>query len=344
MKITNCQKSPLSIKAEISGYRHRSVTCLDWLQMDSRGTIQISEKYPIKDTYKSTLVFKKLYEIHNHNFYVASLVSQPIASFLPRDLNLIKMLNKELYYYRPCFRLNTIIHEIGLLPLQPSRIDLAIDFNHFAYGFKPETLIYNFFNNKFLKVGMTNYIINGNQEKFNKTHYLKFTKKDCNVDVYLYNKSKELREVKNKPWIAEMWKRAGLDLSKDVWRLEFSLHNPRFIVRDNVTGITDRFNWLMLDNKEYLNTVIYSLINKYFDFRRNTYIKDRKAMPKVKLFMGINDTTITWDRSASMVSNKADKLFLKKLGLLNDEVREIYTDIEKDTNSVINYFKITRGL
>jgi hypothetical protein len=228
--------------------------------------------------------------------------------------------------------------------LQPCRIDLAIDFNYFAYGFHPGTLISNFFNNKFLKVGMTKYIINGNQEKFNKTHYLKFTKKECNVDVYLYNKSKELREVKNKPWIVETWKRAGLDISKDVWRLEFSLHNPRFIVRDNKTGITNRFNWLMLDNKEYLNTVINSLINKYFDFRRNTYIKDRKAMPKVQLFMGINDTTITWDRSPSIESDKADKLFLKKLGLLNDEVRDIYTDIEKNTVSVINYFKISRGL
>jgi len=67
-------------------------------------------------------------------------------------------------------------------------------------------------------------------------------------------------------------------------------------------------------------------------------------MPKVQLFIGINDTTITWDRSSSIESDRADKLFLKKLGMLNDEVRDIYTDIEKNTTSVINYFKISRGL
>ena len=65
-------------------------------------------------------------------------------------------------------------------------------------------------------------------------------KPESNVDTYLYNKTKEMQDKKYKPWIVEAWKRAGIDTSKDVWRLEFSLHNPRFIVRDNITGITER--------------------------------------------------------------------------------------------------------
>ncbi len=338
------RKSPPSIGAEISAYQHRCSSCIDWLQIDSRGIPQIMGKYDLKDTYKSTLVFKKLYEITDKNYYIASLVSLPIAKFLPYDLNLIKLLNKELYWNKPCYRLNDIINNLDLIPYQPARIDLAIDFNNFAYGFKPETLIRNFFNDKFLKVGIGNWIINGKQNKTNETHYLKFTTSNCNVDTYLYNKSKEMREKKLKPWIIEKWKQSKLDITKDIWRLEFSLHNPRFIVKDNITGITNKFNWLLLDNKEYLNNVLNVLINKYFDFRKNTYIKDIRKMPKVKLFTNIKDTSIIWERSDSIESNKGDRMFLKKMKDLNNEVRDIYTDLERDTESIINYFKETRLL
>jgi hypothetical protein len=337
-------KPPLSIGAEISGRSHHLTTCCDWLQIDSRGMLQNAENYTLVDTHKSTLVFHKLFEIFEKEHRIASLVNTPIAKFLPHDMNLVKLLNNELYYFKPSFRLNKIIQELSLFALQPSRIDLAVDFNSFAFGFTPQNLIKSFFNDKFCKVGITKYVIDGEQVGHNITHYLKFHKPNCNVDVYLYNKSKEMREVKHKPWIVEHWKRGGLDLTKDVWRLEFSMHNPRFIVKDNISGYTDRFNWLRLDEKNYLNTVINVLINKYFDFRRNTGIKDIKSMPKVQLFTNIKDTTMIWDRSDTKESNKADLYFLKKLHQLNNEVRDLYTDIEKDTNSVINYFKETRGL
>jgi len=351
----NLQKSPPSIGGEISGSGHRLSTCIDWLQVDFRGTSQNGINLTIKDTYKSTLVFHKLFEIWQNNYYIASLVNKPIADFLPKDMNLIKLLNKELYYFKPCARLNEIGEKIGLIALQPSRIDLAIDFNSFAYGYLPQTLISDFFQDKYLKIGIRKWVIDGEQKiipqskdsiqyNSNITHYLKFSKPDCNVDTYLYNKSKEMLEVKKKPWIIEQWKRAGLNINKDIWRLEFSLHNPRFIVRDNLTGITERFNWLRLDDKKYLNNVLNILINKYFDFRKNTYIKDIRAMPKVKLFSNIKDTSITWDRSDSIEGKKGDKLFLKKLNQLNDEVRNIYTDIENSAETVINYFKVTRDI
>lgn len=45
-----------------------------------------------------------------------------------------------------------------------------------------------------------------------------------------------MAEVKQKNYIADLWRKEGLDLSKDVWRLEFSLTSGAFDWVDSETG------------------------------------------------------------------------------------------------------------
>lgn len=335
---------PLSIAEDFSGYQHKVNTCIDWMQIDSRGVIQKCDGNDLKDTGKSTPVFKKIYEFWQQNYYVASIVSEPIMKELPQNLNLIKLINRELYYYKPVERINKISNSIGLLPYRPSRIDFAIDFNTFLGGYKPDTLIKDFFKCKYLKKGHTRFIIQGNQTNITTPHYLKFSQKHSNVDTYLYNKSKELVEVKNKPWIRKAWENAGFDTTQDVWRLEFAVHNPRFNFINKTTGESGIFNYVMLDDKEYLNNVIGSLINKYFDFRRNTGIKEIADMPKVKLFHFINDFTIQFDKNTAEETDRGDRLFLRKLKELNNEIRKDNIYLSDNAVSIINYFKKTRQI
>ena len=337
-------KPPPSIGADFSGFKHYCSTCIDWLQIDSRGTLKNSHFFITLDTEKKTSVFNKLYQIYENNNYVASIVSEPIEDFLPTDLNLIKLINKELYYQNPIQRIISLSLDHNLTPWRPSRIDIAIDFNTFLGGYLPQNLIKDFFKCKYLKTGTTDFIIQGKQETTQNLHYLKFHKKDSNVDTYLYNKSKEMREVKNKPWITERWEKCGIDMTKDVWRLEFAIHNPHFCYTNKETGEQKQFNYLGLDDQNYLNEILRVLISKYFDFRINTGIKEKRDMPKLKLFHNIKDIKLDFDRPLTKESNKADRNFIKKLKELNNEVREISLNLGTASDELITYYKKTRRI
>ena len=323
-KKTNC---PLNVADNFSGSNSRAVTSIDWLQIDSRGTLIPSHHFLTFDTEKSTAIFKKLYMIYDEKNYVASIVSEPFMTGgetgLPPNLNLIKLINRELYYEKPVSRIVAISLDHNLQPYRPSRIDVCVDFNNFLQSFKPETLIKGFLYDRFMKKGTRNYIVQGKQDGKNIPHYLKFSKPRSNVDTYLYNKSHEMREVKLKPWIVERWEHGGLDMTEDVWRLEFAIHNPAFNYTNTTTGETKMFNYENLDNPAEVSEIIRVMISKYFDFRRNTGIKEVSDMPKIKLFSGIKDCKIDFTRPTSVESDKADRNFIKRLKELNKDRKSV---------------------
>jgi hypothetical protein len=343
-KVKNKSKSPLSIGADLSGFRFRSVTTLDWLQLHSVGTLEKSLKFSTIDKLQSTSVFKKLYEVWDEKYYIASIVSEPIEDFLPPDMNLIKLINRELYYGKPVEKLIAISLDHKLIPYQPSRIDFSIDFNTFINNYKPTTLIKDYVNNKILKMGAKQGYINFSNKKLFISNAIKFKNKESKISVNLYNKSLEMREVKRKPWIEQSWKDGGLDITQDVWRLEFAIHMPKFSYLNQDTGEQGVFDYKQLDGKAYLNNIIMVLISKYFDFRRNTGIKDMSDMPKVKLFPHIDCCKIAFERCNCLESDLRDQKFLKSLKKLNIEVREINQGLSESAANLIHYYKKSRNI
>ena len=337
-------KSPLSIGVEISGYRFHHSTTLDWLQVDFRGYSEKSQYLDIKDTYKKTSVFNKVYEIREKKVYIASMVNEPIEDFLPANMNLIKLINRELYYGKPISNLLSIGLDLKLTNHAASRIDFAIDFNTFLYGYKPITFIKDFINGKILKRGLRRGNIAFDYSKEEMLHEIKFMKKDSNMSVKLYNKTKEMREVKNKPYIIESWINNDLDITKDVWRLEFSIHLPKFSITDKDTGEISKFDYTKLDSKVYMNTVINALISKYFDFRYNTNIKDISDMPRVKLFPFPTSYSVAFERNEAKSSTAKDVKFLSMLQSVNNEVREIRPYLSHNIDELVSYYENTRQL
>ena len=339
------QNRPLNIAGAFSGLQHTCVASLDWLQIDSRGGLKNSEYFITLDTEKKTAVFNKLYQIYDGTNYVASIVSEPILEELPEDLNLVKLINKELYYSNPVSRIIAISIDHKLKPLRPSRIDICIDFHTFLGGYKPETLIKDLFNRKYIKRGIQKYCIFGDfADNKNTPHEIKFSKKRSNVDTYLYNKTKEMRDKKFKPWIVERWQLAGFDMSKEVWRLEFSIHNPHFMYTNKDTGETRQFDYTKLDDDNYVHEILRVLIAKYFDIRINTKIKNNADMPRIKLFKGIKNVAINFIRPDTIESDRADWNFVKRLKELNNEVRTIDLKLGMTADELVRYYKKSRKL
>jgi len=335
---------PLSKTADFREGKQPCSISIDWLQLDFRGIFQKSALFTTNKLDISTRNFKSIYEVFKEEWRLATIVNEPLSEIIPPEVNLIKMDNRELYWKDPVKRLNDIGTAHNLLYYCPSRLDICIDFNLFANGLHPNNLIKGFIYNKYRKKGHNNYTIIGKQKNEQVFDYIRFSKKTSQVATYLYNKSKEMRDVKCKTYIIKTWEFAGLDLSKDVWRLEFSIHSPKFNIIDKNTGDITAFNIFKLDDKNYLRAILDICIFKYFSFFYNTNTEVKNCTKSLKLFeYEVTDFDITF-RNEIGDTGRGDILFLKKLRDLNNELRSARRAEAEYIKPVIKYFKRTRDL
>lgn len=89
------------------------------------------------------------------------------------------------------------------------------------------------------------------------------------VQVQLYNKTREMQQKSPKWYIVKTWDNAGLDISKDVWRLEFRINNRGKELVNTVTG--QPFNLSLIDIliQEQVESLFFAYLDKYFRFYYN---------------------------------------------------------------------------
>jgi hypothetical protein len=147
-----------------------------------------------------------------------------------------------------------------------------------------------------------------------------------------------------KPYIVDLWKASGLNTNKDVWRLEFSIKGNSLNLIDNRTGELQKVDLKNLQSREFLNNLYYSLQNQYFRFKRDTGDKNVSRMPDIQL---LPDNPANWKRlfltEAGDVT-RADKIFIKKLDRMNDEIRNYANYREEFMTELISEVCTTKGL
>lgn len=104
------------------------------------------------------------------------------------------------------------------------------------------------------------------------------------IQVQIYNKSKELREVKMKRYIVDAWKAAGLDLERDVWRVEFRIRAQGKELENLSTG--EQFTLSTIDcvTQEQVEMLFQAYAEKYFKFFVNDGHAKIQNAPRLQLF------------------------------------------------------------
>jgi hypothetical protein len=335
---------PLSDTDASAQASHIAIPSIDWLQFDFRGFLIKRPFYTwIEQTY-STRHFAKISEARLNGFPIFEVTSEPKSEILPKELNIIKLNNRECYWHNPVARLKEAGNNCNLSFHSVSRVDICIDFSTFARNYNPESFIKRFMQNKYTckkkRQGSSNFD-HGDNLTF---HYLRLQAKRSNIGVYLYNKSHEMREVKKKNYIINKWKICGLDTSKDIWRLEFSIHNSKFDMINKNTKIHSPFEIDRIDDNYYLQNVIQVLIDNYFTFFQKTNSRARNCTKKVNLFNFKPTKQTIKFRDESRTTDRGDRIFLNKLQDLNNELRCIKRAEASDCKNIINYIKKTRQL
>lgn len=295
---------------------------IDWLSVSCKANKERSQ-VPLFTTLKySTRNFKKVEIVSYDNVPYCTMISEPASAIIPPDSVILKFENWLLYQPNFALLIDKIISDCGLTYKQINRLDLAIDFVHFANRYKPENLIKDFASGNIHHSGKAKFKIIGTTAVDNIFDYFRIGTGNSLISIYLYNKSKELREVKDKLHIRELWKDNGLDTGPDIWRLEVSLKSDTVKVLDMESGEIHPIDLVTVKDSVALSRLFRAAINGRFLFKRKSKDSNKSRWPVIQLFKDwskIEHKTITTKYTTDVT--KMHKVALKK-----------YVDFFKEVN------------
>lgn len=305
-----------------------------------------SNGYLLIDTGNRTLHYKKLYnlvynDLTGEPIILAELQMYPHVSFIQNNSCNLKISNRILYASNYLQHIKTILDTLNLDFINYTRIDIANDFNNVNGFNSPMSFIGSIAsslnviagskNNKLFKnteAGIqtenNNNIPQYDFEQYDKETYFKrkeynafkLGSRQSSVTVSMYNKTLELKQKKDKPWIREFWHINNLSSDLDTWRLEFSLKKDKKNVIDVLTGETiDYYN---IDFIEYSNILsMYNLcLDKHFRvacFEENKqFCRMKQIIPFMKYIVEKKFISIRLSlkqQSTNLVKHRVKKLY-----------------------------------
>lgn len=216
------------------------------------------------------------------------------------------------------------LEDCQFMPQGITRIDICADFNDFA-TIAPLTLIESFASKALRHVGRgagSLYFNHGVKRGEYSVKYtgLAFGTHGSDARVYLYDKSFELLCDKDKPYIRDIWKAAGLDVLH-VWRLEVSIKSGGATFKDKRTGERITIDTDNASDGKELAAIYHTFVQKLFSFVHNRPgIKNITREPRIKLF----EDAPAYDRGVIRnvsCSNRTVRMLIKSLWQLADRFR-----------------------
>jgi len=295
---------------------------VDWLQIYVDATnLQFDKMYKWQLQTYQTKQFRKVYIVSYKNEELCTCVSEPTSKIIPPWAMIVKFSNRQLYGQDYCHVVDCFLEQNNLIYKSITRIDIAADFNYFYNSLCPHSFIDRFVKGTYLKNGRGKFSLIGEQHFQNSYEYLRFGSKTSEINVYLYNKTKELQEVQDKPYIRENWRLSGINENVTVWRLEISIKNKGTEYVDIETGELQKLTYKKLKDTEYLSDIYFSYLDKYFQFKVNDGTKNKSRMKKLQLFDNQPIKLLPIYLPQTTGSNVTDKIFLKKLYQFDQEYR-----------------------
>lgn len=287
----------------------------------SEGSMQIEcTKFSIKLLGYSTPLFQNVFEVSMNAMPVAIITCVPKSSIIDKDAVMVKLENRVLYSGQYLYILYALMNALNLEYISVSRLDLCYDCNLLKGRKDVGDFLYQYLTAKPMEVG---HIVRKGSTKFTascakkwhegtKVTSMRWGSPKVTPAGYCYNKTLELIEVKDKPWIREAWKKCGLvsfvkdkELSKltdkqreteidmfslkdyivtPVWRFEVSIKSDGNKLLDLSTGELLRLSPDALSCQSRIEELFYIYAQKVFSFRENTGQKNTRFYHDVELF------------------------------------------------------------
>lgn len=196
----------------------------------------------------------------------------------------IRLSNRACYDMSPIDTLRAFLVAHNYTYKSISRIDICCDFNTFDDGGNVQEFVTQYMRGDVSKVNQPRLSAHGNDTWADGRviNSLKWGSQSSPNTTKLYNKTLELQQGGDKPYIRQRWKDAGLNLSKDIWRIEFSLTSQFQTLRNKKTGEILKKDISAYDKGYKLMQQFFYIYARYFDFRHVERTRNGNLKPKYK--------------------------------------------------------------
>lgn len=213
-----------------------------------------------------------------------------LSSVLDAQSCHIRLCNRTCYYENAAKLLSDFLERYRYIFVRIARIDLCLDFELFDSGDSPQRFVQRYVSGRYSRMFTADLRAVGKDmwdgRQWNSLSWGSYKSK---IGTKLYNKTLELKEKKDKPYIRQAWALAGLvddfqrlvrtdkhgrEYSPQIWRLEFSIRSSvkRWFVVDvdmngNRTKLSKHNTLDCYYTREQLLNVFASLSVHYFHFK-----------------------------------------------------------------------------
>lgn len=318
------------------------------------GTPVYHEMFTLYDHYDQPLI-----EIRRNP---KSAVGRQINGVLDPNACHVRLSNRTCYFNNPVQLLQQFLEQYGFHLQRISRLDICLDFTKFDYGDDPADFMDRYFKSRYSKINQANIRAHGRDMWDGRLwNSVSWGNPKSMIGTKFYNKTMELREKSDKPYIRQAWCAAHLvddadmlvkyvkkddgtvdTVKPDIWRVEFSIKSSTrnwFIIED-VSGQKKKIRSIkhtlsMYTDKDKLLDMFFSLAEHYFHFKY--YEKDkRKDRCRDKLLFRTNEKAIHY-KLENVATVTSPEKSLQRLKLMLEKYRDEHYDpqLYKACNVVI---------
>lgn len=343
---------------------------VDWLQVYCNCNYFLEEEgkraalcrfwYKRRDI--GTSLWKDVYEVYEHKLHVATICANPRSSVMQRNGCTLKLENRVLYSMRYMELLEAIMKDFGMRYVGISRMDICYDCNVLKDGLSVRKFLSDYVTAAPFQEG---HIVRNGSRKFAmhakrsrtgvmEINSMRWGSQASDIGAYCYNKSLEMLEVKEKPWILEVWEKNGLRhevnnvawralsdaqrkykvesgdssdyVHNDVWRFEISIKAHGKDILNIETGELFKLSTEYLSSQKNIERIFYIYAAKVFDFRCSKGQSTIREYPKMDIFERHQEGAISsrpYKVSVFLDSGRAEKMCYNKLLKLSEQ----YTDL-----------------
>lgn len=226
-------------------------------------------------------------------------------------------------------------------PKRLSRIDIACDWQHGECGLYAGDLLRGLVKRKYLKIHQPNWRANGTDAAQLSWHSLAFGSKSSPVFTRFYNKSMELLST-GKDYIADAWRLAGLNLRRDVYRVEFQMTDTGREAIDPDTGEQFDITLDMVADRNDVASIFFHYAQHYFDVRKAGTATRRTNCTRLRIFPDAHSGFTPVQRPRHDVTTRTDRLVVKRM------VQSLFLMPDLDAkrfmyNSIVEYVRVKRS-
>ena len=272
----------------------------------------------------------------------------------------LKLANRVLYSHEWLIESKLIMAEMGLRYKGITRVDVAYDCNVLADGRSVPGFLMQYFSHApyceghIIRSGSRKVTINATRSNKGSVEIsaMRWGSKGSDIGAYAYNKSLELREVKDKPWIRETWEKAGLIdsfneeewaklsekekqrkieqgdvqtlIKTPVWRFEISIKAHGRDLLNLKTGELFKLDINYFESQNAVENLFYTYAAKVFDFRMSTGQTTIRNYPSLKIFEMSREVTERPVRVSLLAdTGRTEKMIVNRL----EALQSVYSDV-----------------